>query len=846
MRLTLTALLMAACALAPAAENLLPSGDFEGDFGETGVAQGWLDNSSWADLDVQYARETDNPHSGRACQKITCSRLAMGAVQMIPQAWVPLKLGQVYRVRVWLRGDVGAVAVQLRQAPSPYRVYVEEALEVGLDWRQVEYLWTSRVDDPEGRFMLRFTRTGTLWVDDVSVEVLTPEEAAPLAPPPRPGNLLHNGDFDLDLANWMLGHGCDYWAEAMATLDTDGDGRCLRLEVPEGVGTTLASDVVEVTPGRPLRLSCRLRADRPVGLTVACDSVGRKIEASQEWQTFEAHGTAGFGPQPTDYVILVVSGPATLWLDDVQLRQDGIGAAQEPLRGARERVTAAIIADRHPMSLYHDGEPATLRLLSSVPEGRPAVELTWQVQDFWGRVVKAGRSMPAAGRQEESIACAGLPRGWYRAAVSWRDDEHEYRNESAFALLPPADRHGDAGDSPFGAHFAVDPSGIRLAKAVGVRRLRLHPPNHTKWRVVEPQKGDWRWRDEPIRIAREAGFEVCGSLDRCPTWASSAPESTPDGGFYTGTGAWVPRDWREWETYVAETVRRYRERIQVWEVWNEGNLTDWLVPREGHTRAAAYVEMLAHTYPIVKREDPGATVIAGVVAGRMNPSHSAQSFTADVIRLGGLHLMDVFSFHDYIAWPVDEGDWTVADAMAWLRERMREAGRELPIINSEGGFSSPASCLSYRPSELGAVPADSMARWMVRQYVAQLAVGVRQFFFYNFFLDGSPRARQWQGFVEGDAQPRPNVPAYATMTWLLDGAQFLRTDRPDEKVWVHHFRTPRGPLAVTWARTGTQAEVEFPGAVEAWDLMGAPVEVKGAGAPVLRVTDAPLYVLLRE
>jgi len=219
---------------------------------------------------------------------------------------------------------------------------------------------------------------------------------------------------------------------------------------------------------------------------------------------------------------------------------------------------------------------------------------------------------------------------------------------------------------------------------------------------------------------------------------------------------------------------------------------------------------------------------------------------AEVIRLGGLHLMDVFSFHDYIFGPVDEGDWTVGDAVAWVRERMREAGRELPVTDSEGGFSSPASCLSYRPSEPGAVPADSMARWMVRQYVAQLALGVRQFFFYNFFLDGSPRARDWQGFVEGDGQPRPNVPAYATMTWLLDGAQFLRTERRGEDVWVHHFRTPQGPLAVAWSRTGTEAEVEFPGAVRAWDLMGAPVEVERAAAKALRVTDAPLYVLMRE
>ena len=27
-----------------------------------------------------------------------------------------------------------------------------------------------------------------------------------------------------------------------------------------------------------------------------------------------------------------------------------------------------------------------------------------------------------------------------------------------------------------------------------------------------------------------------------------------------------------------------------------------------------------------------------------------------------------------------------------------------------------------------------------------------------------------EGFVEGDGQPRPNVAAYAQMSWILDGA----------------------------------------------------------------------------
>ena len=98
--------------------------------------------------------------------------------------------------------------------------------------------------------------------------------------------------------------------------------------------------------------------------------------------------------------------------------------------------------------------------------------------------------------------------------------------------------------------------------------------------------------------------------------------------------------------------------------------------------------------------------------------------------------------------------------------------------------------------------------------------------------------------MEGDGQRRPNATAYATMTWLLDGARFARARRPQGGAWLHEFRTPRGRVTVAWAKTGTGAEVTFPGAAEAYDLMGAPVRLQPGGR--LTVTDAAVYVVARR
>jgi hypothetical protein len=839
MRVFIGMLIVFASVSACTARNLLANGDVEGKFGDDGIAQGWADNSSWANLDVRYGRETVDPHGGAACQRVACTRLDYGAVQLIPQGGVPLKRGAIYRVRAWLRGDVGPVAVQLRQAPAPYRVYVEEGLRVSPRWQEASYFWTANVDDPQGRFMLRFAQPGTLWVDDLSVEEVTAEEAARVAPPAEAGNLVRNGGFDLGLANWLVNHGCDYWQEATLAVEMDGGNPCLKLSVPGGIGVTLSSEAAEVAVGRPLTIACRVRAEAAVQVLFTSGCCGARPTVTDKWQAVTATGKVGFQPRATDYVRFVVTGPAVLWVDDVELRQDGKA-------GGDGRFEAAMISERHPLALYHEGEDPRLRLLTSKPGVGKSPLVDWRIEDFWGSVRLSGRWSPGAGRQEKLVPADKLGRGWYRATVAWTEDGREQRNESAFVILPPADRRSPVKDSPFGAHFAVDPSGLALARAVGCRWLRLHPPNHTKWRVVEPdKKGEWKWRDEPIRIAREAGLELIGSLDRCPDWASSAPPGTPQGGFYTGIGAWVPRDWAEWENYVAETVRRYKDDIRIWEVWNEPNLGDWLIPREGQTHAQAYVELLQHTYPVVKREDPTATVIAGVVAGALTEKSPARQFTEEMIERGGLEFMDQFSFHDYLTKSVDEGSEPIEVWLAHLRGKLRAAGREVPILNSEGGYANPGTSLTYRPCPSNTISPDKMARWLIRQHVSQLALGVKQFFFYNFFLDGSPVIRDWEGFVEGDGQPRPNVAAYAAMTWLLDGATFERTERPrpSEDAWVHHFRTPRGPLAVAWTRSGTEADLSFRDAARAWDLMGAEKPVPATGQ--FRVTDAPVYVLLR-
>lgn len=58
---------------------------------------------------------------------------------------------------------------------------------------------------------------------------------------------------------WLVSHGCDYWREPGLSVEDGSDGPCLKIVVPDGIRTVVSSDVVKLSPGHPVRISCRQR-----------------------------------------------------------------------------------------------------------------------------------------------------------------------------------------------------------------------------------------------------------------------------------------------------------------------------------------------------------------------------------------------------------------------------------------------------------------------------------------------------------------------------------------------------------------------------------------------------------
>lgn len=150
------------------------------------IAEGWLDNTGWADVSLVYSMNTANPHTGHSCQQIVIKR---GFLQFAQ----PLQLSSgYYRASVWMRADSPAwVSVSIRQGGAPYASYAAHPAMIGSQWTRIEASGTVPKDE-QTYLLINAESTGTIYVDDAEVAPSTARSVT-LKPPTVPIPLSYFG-----------------------------------------------------------------------------------------------------------------------------------------------------------------------------------------------------------------------------------------------------------------------------------------------------------------------------------------------------------------------------------------------------------------------------------------------------------------------------------------------------------------------------------------------------------------------------------------------------------------------------------------------------------------------------
>lgn len=789
--------------------GLLFNGDFEAGF-LAGIAFGWSDNSGWADLKVRYSPDQATAHRGTA-QKIECSDFESGAVQFV-QGGKRLASGRAYDVGIWMKGAAidAPVEVLLRKRGVPYTTYFSKSFKVTDAWREYQFGGVAPVDDPDALFMVRFAGTGTLWVDDASLSDSSGRVAS-LAPPSA-GNLLANGSFEVGLDRWQAEiretGGYEYHMpiemlnrRPVVVTDSAKAGRSsLKISVPKNGRMTLTSPYIKINTGRKHSLSLWAASDKSRNIRIGLrggswgqsSSQSREIKVERAWKRYTFSAVLPAAPEDAYHVLIEAEGEGDLWIDGVQLEEGEATAF-------RSRSIAEVGLTRlSDPALVQLGENMGLaaRVFSEVGGDFP-VSVT--SVDYYGKksvLWEGAVTLSANGRREIALKHPTDRPGYFRLiAEVGRAGKLLDTSEMAIGVVPKRAAIA-AIDSPFGIHARFNAENLTIARNMGVAWLRMHPPLGTKWAVIEKNKGQFIFFDKSIMLAKSLGFNILGSLDTTPQWASTAPAG--DSASYR---AYPPKHLEDWTKYVYETVLHYKGIIDYWEVWNEPDSTGFLKIGgilDRFRRPAVYADLLKAAYGAAKRANPNAVIVGGV--GTAKPP---TDWVEKIFSEGAYGNMDVLSFHFYTdGRPGDALDTTTGVYVGQMKAMMRKYGKgEKPVWETESGIMYPETAYQnileitqgYQSSGRDATA------YLVRNYVHLLASGVSKWFYYSMFPSHRIDRIEATGMLEWDGSPRPQAVAYGVLSSLIGNGKFSRAlNWPGGAVGAE-FRAGNRVIQIIWA-----------------------------------------------
>lgn len=315
--------------------------------------------------------------------------------------------------------------------------------------------------------------------------------------------------------------------------------------------------------------------------------------------------------------------------------------------------------------------------------------------------------------------------------------------ETSVAPLPQGKPFNVTSDDMTIHSFHSDPQ----TKSTGFR-LNCYP----LWRDVEPAKGKYDWDLFDLAIsnsrsygAKEMMYSFCGT----PEWAADGEPRDATATEVFGPYSTVAPNMKDFEDYVRAVVKRYKDDISAWEVWNEASSPQFFQGTPAQMR-----EMTEIVRDVVKEEDPdGLVTMASVQTHRKDYYKGfGEPYLAELAKAGWP--IDVYNGHFY---PFGEaGPAARREQIAMFRKTLSELNApNKPLWDTEINYYTGVP--GGEPN--GRITGDRAAAWAVRTYLDGWRLDV-------------PRNYWYFATVEYDAFPgiqtRPGDPATVALATFND------------------------------------------------------------------------------
>ncbi|MGK2907963.1 MAG: GH39 family glycosyl hydrolase [Desulfuromonadales bacterium] len=336
---------------------------------------------------------------------------------------------------------------------------------------------------------------------------------------------------------------------------------------------------------------------------------------------------------------------------------------------------------------------------------------------------------------------------------------------------------------------------------------------HVQWAEMEPRPGEWNFTtlDRTLELAAQHGVEPLLTLGMTPPWASARPD---DFCYYAPGRSAEPKNIEDWRRYVHTVATRYKDRIRIYEIWNEPNLKGFF---SGTT--SKMIELAAVAYDELKKVDPNITVLSP--SSGAGVSHGGPAWLDEYLRLGGGRYADIISYHFYV---LPEPPEKMLPLIAQVRQIMTKHGvGNKPLWNTETGWSIVSS---KNPLKQGVLDEETAAAYLARAFLLNRSAGVERLYWYA-----------WDNYLMGLASDdglivkKAPAAAYTQMVNWLTGASLLGCTLEADANWICRLEQEKGAEAlIMWSTEsgGWALPSDWKGAMIT-DLMGRKWEVKGRG-----------------
>lgn len=803
------------------------------------LPQHWSDNSSWAEVGVNYS-QISGAYKGNGALRIDVQHVTKGRVQVIVPGIV-LDGEHFVEIQIASRSSMGTSAsLDLRQAGPPYRGYWNAPLQSRPEWSLQTFRVPPAVTDPSCYFMIAISGSGSIEIDEVSIRYLTPTEA--LGDRDYTGNLLFSSSFAGGVqAPWALSGNVK--REDSYVIDPNEEG-------PTGVPSLRIKSFSEggrheggiTTPffgkqGETHTLSFWAKAEQPFDLHMRMgppeeqlwkEPYQKNAEIGTEWKRHSF--TLKLPYSSTGYYLarLKTHQSVTFWIDGLMVEAgETMSAFKRPGAG---NVELALYPENH-YSIFETGKPMRLDLAAygEIPTGSVVKALIFDphgekhlLPDIAlerGKIFKTQVELP------ESLTQAN---GTYVCNMQIMDRSGRLLGKLSEVLLHrirPARMLGQfAPNSSFATHVQPNAVNSDMAKRLGFNAIRsVYSFN---WTAVY-RKGQWVWdyTDYLINNAHNNQLEIMGFFGGVPRQYSHA-ESTWRNHWWMTTSPPRLEYVGKFGEYAEQMMQRYEGKVQYWEVYNEPFLPGFFPVDEVDGKPVQGKPELL--YEIAKsaraaHERSGSSALllwnGGIHYDTGGP------FDKALLEMGILELVDGVTIHNYLGSQVGfPGD--PFEKLADVYEEKILLKNPVPFWNSEGG-KGPGSLINhYRsyPPENSFNAVDAVSQQLVRYYLANIANGLKKVFSYGFF-----EVNSWQGdysYNNVDGKLAATAPAISAFAWFVEGKQYLGRQTLADDIYAYYWNAGDDkPVALVLGQSLEHLELKsaLPIAADLYDLYGNPV-----------------------